>query len=352
MPNYFIAYLAQKLEAGGSETIVYIDRITTLTGETITTSDFATFSRGILTVNPEADGESEFPENISFTTVDPTNLALTGAVRGLSSKSNTVVAENKRFHPSDTPVVISFGTHNIQDLLDYIDNEISSVTVGGSASTTGTAGEIIAAAGTPVYLKEDGKWWKTAGTNTATFINRPLGIAQGAAAADGLITNGVLLAGTDTNQSSLTAGGYIYLGDTAGTISTTPGTFSKIIGVARSASAFNFDPNFTTKNYKKVTSEVSSATPTINTDLANVHQLTAQAVEITSMTTNLTGNPSLWEVFVIEITATGAGDIDITWGADFANGDVYNLPASVTLSTTLRCFLVWNGTKWVIIGFA
>ena len=53
--NVFIAYLAQKLTKNGSETTIYLDRMTTLTGETVTTSDFADFSRGILTVNP--DGE-------------------------------------------------------------------------------------------------------------------------------------------------------------------------------------------------------------------------------------------------------------------------------------------------------
>jgi len=245
MPNYFIAYLSQKLEAGGSETIVYIDRITTLTGETITTSDFATFSRGILTVNPEADGESEFPENISFTGVDAANLALTGAIRGLSSKSNTVVAENKRFHPSDTPVVISFGTHNIRDLLEYIDAEVAAVTVGGNTSVTATAGEEVAKPDF-VYLKDDGKWWKTDADTIGSIDSVQIGIAQGAGAADGSITNGVLRLGRSTGFTGLVAGTEYKLSNTAGEMVSvaTSSTNEKIVGVARSATELDFDPNY------------------------------------------------------------------------------------------------------------
>ena len=126
--NVFIAYLAQKLTKNGSETTIYLDRMTTLTGETVTTSDFADFSRGILTVNPDGDGESSFPEYISFTAVSGNTL--TGAQRGLSARSNSVIAANKRFHPVGTPVVFSFGSHNIQDIVDYIDAEIAALTVG------------------------------------------------------------------------------------------------------------------------------------------------------------------------------------------------------------------------------
>jgi hypothetical protein len=42
----------------------------------------------------------------------------------------------------------------------------------------------------------------------------------------------------------------------------------------------------------RVTSETSSATPTINSDNTDVHRVTALATNITSMTTNLTGTPT------------------------------------------------------------
>src|SRR5690606_22009541 len=42
----------------------------------------------------------------------------------------------------------------------------------------------------------------------------------------------------------------------------------------------------------KVGSTASSATPTINTDNVNLYRLTAQAANITSFTTNLSGTPT------------------------------------------------------------
>ena len=134
MINVFKAYLSVALDAGGSETTISVDRITTLTGETVATSHFADFARGILTVNPDGDGNTSYPEWISFTAVS--GLTFTGAVRGLSALSNSVVTANKRFAPVGTPVVISFGVHNIQDILDYVDDAV----VGG----IGTADDVTA----------------------------------------------------------------------------------------------------------------------------------------------------------------------------------------------------------------
>lgn len=239
--NVFRAFLSQKLEAGGSETTIYLDRITTLTGESITTSDFADFSRGIITVNPDGDGISSFPEYISFTGVS--GLTLTGAARGLSAKSNSVIAANKRFHPADTPVILSFGGHNIQDLLDYIDAQIAALTLGANVVSTGTAGEDLTA-GQLVYLKNDGKWWKTDADTAATLFGVILGIAQSTTTANNTITSGVLQKGLDTNQSGLTAGNPYYASNTAGAISASAGTNTKKIGVARSTTNLYFDPYF------------------------------------------------------------------------------------------------------------
>jgi len=101
---------------------------------------------------------------------------------------------------------------------------------------------------------------------------------------------------------------------------------------------------------KRVTNEVSAAQPTINTDNTDVHQITALATDITSMSANLTGTPYLWDILVIDIVSSG--DHTIGWGADFVSGDVYNLPTSLTTSQKLKVFFNWNGTKWSLIGFA
>lgn len=237
--NVFRAFLSQKLEAGGSETTIYIDRVTTLTGETISTTDFADFSRGVITVNPDGDGVSSFPEYISFTAVS--GLTLTGAQRGLSALSNSVVAANKRFHPVDTPVIIGFGSHNIQDILDYIDAQIGALTLGANVVSTGTAGENLTV-GQLVYLKNDGKWWKCDADTVATLEGVILGICQSTTTANNTITSGVLQKGLDTNQSGLVTGTEYYASNTAGGISTSAGTTSRKVGVARSATNLYFDP--------------------------------------------------------------------------------------------------------------
>ena len=241
MVNIFKAFLATKLDAGGSETIIYLDRITTLTGETVATSQFTTLGRGILTVNPDGDGNISYPEYISFTTVSGTTV--TGASRGLSALSNSTVTANKRFHPVGTPVVISFGVHNVLDIIDYVDDQIGAATIGTSAVVVGTAGETVAA-GQLVYLKNDGKWWLCDADTASTVEGVQLGIAQGAGSADGDITNGVMLKGLDTHQSGLVAGTTYYASNTAGSISSSAGTTSKVIGIGKDTTSIYFDPSY------------------------------------------------------------------------------------------------------------
>ncbi len=239
--NVFKAFLAQRLAEGGSETIFYIDRITTATGETISSSDFAEFSRGIITINPDGDGESSYPEFCSFTAVDSSALSLTGGVRGLSAKGNSVVTANKRFHPVGTPVVISLGVHNIEDIKAYVDAQVAAVTIGSSNVVLGTAGETLVA-GNLVFLKTDGKWWKVDADTVTSLENVQLGIAQGAGAADGAITGGVMTRGLDTHQTGLVAGTTYYASNTAGAIGTAVGTNTRAVGVARSSTSIYFDP--------------------------------------------------------------------------------------------------------------
>ena len=95
----------------------------------------------------------------------------------------------------------------------------------------------------------------------------------------------------------------------------------------------------------RVTSETSSATPTINTDTTDHYILTAQAADITSFTTNLSGTPTSGQKLMISITGTAARAI--TWGASFENGPVA-LPTTTVTTTRLDVFFIWNVTtsKW------
>lgn len=133
--NAFRAYLASSLQSAGSETIFYLDRITTLNGETITTADFSTFARGVVTIDPLSATDIEFA---SFTTVDSTNIALTGGIRGLSAKGNTSSTGRMPYHPVGTPVIISFGVHNIEDIKAYMDGLIIGTIGSASKTTSGT----------------------------------------------------------------------------------------------------------------------------------------------------------------------------------------------------------------------
>ena len=128
-PNCFIATTASTLAIGGSETELFLSNITTLTGETVTTAQFATMGRGVITVDPLSTTSIEF---MSFTGVDQVGVGFTGLTRGLSSLSNSVVSTNIKYHPIGTQVIIAFGVHNLLDLKTYITN----VTTGGIGNSS------------------------------------------------------------------------------------------------------------------------------------------------------------------------------------------------------------------------
>lgn len=239
-PNFYKAFLAQKLSVGTAASVIYIDRLTTLQGELVATGDFADLGRGVLTIQPEADGLTDYPENISFTAVDSVNIAFTGAIRGLN-KSGSSQTALMRFYPVGTPVIISVGNQQIADILAYINNAIAAAVFGTSLTVVASAGETVSQ-GNLVYLKNDGLWWKTDADLPATIDGVQMGIAQGAGTASNAIAGGVMLKGLDTHQSGLVAGTTYYVSNTAGAISASVGTTTKAIGVAKSTSSIFFDP--------------------------------------------------------------------------------------------------------------
>lgn len=107
--------------------------------------------------------------------------------------------------------------------------------------------------------------------------------------------------------------------------------------------------NTQTLTNKRVTARVGSttshATPTINTDNVDIYKLTAQAEDITSMTTNLSGTPTDGQVLIIQITGTAARAI--TWGASFEASTVA-LPTTTVTTAMLSVGFLWNSvtSKW------
>lgn len=116
LPNYFLTALAQTLSVGGNDTSIEFSTIFTQDGQVITTADFAQYGRGIITINPLSLASVEFA---SFTAVNPALGAtggVTGVLRGLSFKGNTQIPANQKFNVIGTPVIISFGVHNLLDI--------------------------------------------------------------------------------------------------------------------------------------------------------------------------------------------------------------------------------------------
>ncbi len=108
----------------------------------------------------------------------------------------------------------------------------------------GNAGETLVA-GNWVFLDPtDSEWKKTDASATATTDIIKIGIAQGAGVDGGAIANGILISGLDTNQTGLTANNIFFLSDTAGEITSTPGTIERPIGIAISTTQIVLDPYF------------------------------------------------------------------------------------------------------------
>jgi len=83
----------------------------------------------------------------------------------------------------------------------------------------------------------------------------------------------------------------------------------------------------------------------------DMYLLTAQAVDITSFTTNLSGTPTEGQLLWISITGTGARAI--TWGSSFESSTV-SLPTTTVSTNRLDVGFVWNTvtSKWRCIASA
>lgn len=101
---------------------------------------------------------------------------------------------------------------------------------------------------------------------------------------------------------------------------------------------------------KRILTVIQSATPAMNTNNGDIMQITGLAQAITSMTTNLTGNPTAGDMFMLQITDNGTARA-ITWGASFSATTVA-LPTTTVISTMLRVGFQWNGSTWACIAVA
>lgn len=243
-------------------------------GEPLQASDFGTVAYAVL-----RDSTNTLIEIVEF---DPSTIAdaagITLTKRGLPFEGSlTEVASNKlTWVKNETTVelgsnppqllnrfVRTIGSPTIDEILRYstaltptdardivTKGYVDGVALGGSLTINqlimqGVAGEVVAAGDLIALDESDGEWYLTDATDLTSFDGRKLGIAQGAGVNGGTISGGVLTRGIDTNQSSLTLNAELYIGNTSGSIVTTPGTYTRQIGFSISDTEMYFDPDYT-----------------------------------------------------------------------------------------------------------
>ena len=97
----------------------------------------------------------------------------------------------------------------------------------------------------------------------------------------------------------------------------------------------------------------SNALPSINTNLYDAVSITALAVNITSMSTNLSGSPGNFQKLIIRIKDDGVSPRTINWGASFASRGA-TLPTTTVLSKVLTVGFIYNTvtTTWDLVALA
>lgn len=140
----------------------------------------------------------------------------------------------------DAQPTLSSGTQlaTVQYVLDHVAG--GTVSFDQQVLTAQTSGEALTANDIGYFKESDQKWYKADADLTATFDQLQLGIVKSTVA----INSGVSIAisGPVGGFTGLTAGSKYYLSNTAGAITTTPGTYSVFIGWALNTTTIMFNP--------------------------------------------------------------------------------------------------------------
>jgi hypothetical protein len=170
---------------------------------------------------------------------------------------------------------------------------------------------------------------KSGGALTVPLVNRGLEGGSAQAHSAGATVKGVLSADTWNNAMEALLNLVVI---TSGAVDTT-----KVVTPTVLTDGTRINPRTTT--------EVSSATPTINTDNTDTHTITALAEAITSFTTNLSGTPVNGQKLIIRIKDDGTARA-IAWGASFADRGA-TLPTTTVLGKYHYIGLIYNSTASV-----
>lgn len=163
-----------------------------------------------------------------------------------------------------------------------------------------------------------------------------------------------------TGKSSVTANSYLKGNGTSALVERTYSevkTDLSLNNVDNTSDATKNSATATLTNKRwtpRVGSTTSSATPTINTDNVDIYKLTAQAADITSFTTNLSGTPVDGDILEIQITGTATRNL--TFGSSFVSSTV-TIPAATNGTNTLTIIFQYYTTssygnnKWVCVNY-
>jgi len=330
IPNYLIT--------GSGGQVIKLPDATTLPSGTIFTFNNNQTS-GTITVNNNSN---------SLVTTIPT-----GGYASLVLNSNSIAAGSWDWHFS-APSAVQWSTNTFNLGNASITNATWNASVIGS--NKGGAGSVTG------ILKADGSGNVSAATSGAAndyLVGSSLSATRNVSTGSIFTYNsstGAYNFDTTKYQAPLISGTNISIASNTVNVVSSP-TFSGSVTISSPAnttgSAATVDGTQTLSNKRwkaRVGSTTSSATPTINTDNYDIYKLTAQAADITSFTTNLTGTPNDGDILEIQITGTAARAI--TWGTSFVSSSV-TLPTTTVTTATLTVVFQYFTTssygsnKWV-----
>ena len=243
-------------------------------------------------------------------------------------------------------------SNNLSDLSSASTARTNLGVPAGSGTSTGTntgdQSTITGNAGTATTLQ-------TARTINGISFNGSANITVGVAATDVTGT----LAGANGGTGVANTGKTITLG---GNLTTSGAFASTFTMTGTTAVTFPTSGTLATRNGaetlggKRIIPRTTGntgggATPAISTDDNDMYFLLGQAVNITNMSTNLSGSPQHGEGFVIQITGTTS--ITINWGSAFEASTVA-LPTTTSGTNMLTVAFLYNGatSKWRCVGVA